>query len=83
MNQTKLESLLEANINTFSAFLLSLIVWSWVVVPYKGFETSLYDNVEITGIFTVLSIARTYLWRRFFNAEIHKAIHRFVIRILR
>jgi hypothetical protein len=81
MEQTKLESLLEANVNVFIGFFVSLVFWSLVVVPVWDLPVSFADNLVITGWFTVLAIARGYLVRRFFNKRLHKAIHRFVRRI--
>jgi membrane protein implicated in regulation of membrane protease activity len=66
MSQTKRGSLLEACLNTASGFVVSLIVWHFVAAGY-GIPMPLVTNLEITGIFTVVSIARSYLWRRLFN----------------
>lgn len=60
-------SLVEASLNTASGFVVSLIVWQllchWLEIPMP-----LGRNLLITGIFTVVSIVRSYLWRRLFNA---------------
>lgn len=66
MNQSKRESLTEACLNTASGFLVSLFVWHWVAKWY-GIPMPITLNLEITGIFTVVSVARSYLWRRLFN----------------
>ena len=66
MSQLKSVSLLEACLNTASGFIVSLIVWHYVAQWY-GIPMPLATNLEITGIFTVVSIARSYLWRRLFN----------------
>jgi hypothetical protein len=66
MNQSKRESLIEACLNTASGFLVSLFVWHWVAKWY-GIPMPITLNLEITGIFTVVSVARSYLWRRLFN----------------
>lgn len=66
MSQSRRFSLLEASLNTASGFIVSLIVWHWVAKWY-GIPMPLTTNLEITGIFTVVSIARSYLWRRLFN----------------
>lgn len=67
-SQSRAESLLEASLNTASGFIISLIVWRWVVAPTFGLPIDMGTNLLITGIFTVVSIARSYVWRRFFNA---------------
>jgi len=78
MNQTKLESLLETCINIASGFIVSLLLWTFVVAPLWGLTMSTFDNLAIVSIFTVSAIIRGYVWRRFFNAGIHKAIHQWV-----
>jgi hypothetical protein len=72
---------LEANVNVFIGFFVSLVAWIVIVVPFWKLEVSFLDNLTITGLFTVLAIARGYLVRRFFAKRLHKAIHRFVRRI--
>lgn len=66
MSQSKKVSFLEACLNTASGFIVSLIVWHYVAMWY-GIPMPFVTNLEITGIFTVVSIARSYLWRRLFN----------------
>lgn len=67
MSQRKAISLLESCLNVGSGFVLSLIVWEFVIEPLFGIEKSLRENIGITGIFTVISIVRGYIWRRLFN----------------
>ena len=78
MEQSKLESLLETCVNIASGFIISILVWTYLVAPLWGFNTSMYDNFGITLVFTVSAIIRGYVWRRFFNAGIHKSIHNWV-----
>lgn len=72
--QTQLESLIEASLNTASGFVVSYIFWVAVVVPLFRLDISHADNFIITGMFTVLSVGRSYLWRRFFNAGAHNLV---------
>lgn len=65
--QTKLQSLLESCLNIGSGFVISLIVWSYLVVPVWGLQVNMVDNLNITALFTVVSVIRSYVWRRFFN----------------
>lgn len=74
MNQTKLESLLEACINTAIGFFVALWTWQFIVAPIMGYIVTMADNLLITGIFTVVSVARGYVLRRFFNAGLHRAV---------
>lgn len=78
MEQTKLESLLEISLNIASGFFISLLLWTYIVAPLWGLKMSTFDNLGIVLIFTVSAIIRGYVFRRFFNAQIHKAIHQFV-----
>lgn len=66
VSQSRKSSLLEACLNTATGFVVSLIVWHFVAAAY-GIPMPISTNLEITGIFTVVSIARSYLWRRLFN----------------
>ncbi len=67
MSQTRCHSLLEQLLNVGSGFLLSLAVWTWVIVPVWHLPVHTVENLQITAVFTVLSIARGYVWRRVFN----------------
>ena len=75
MTQTRLGSLIEACINVAVGFVLSVAITA-VVLPAYGHAISLADNLQITAIFTVASIARSYLLRRWFNHRIHQAAQR-------
>ena len=79
MSQTRLESFLEAASSTAIGFAISFVVWQAIAKPVFGYEVTLVDNFWLTTIFTVVSLARQYIFRRFFNANIHKAIHKFVL----
>lgn len=81
MRQTKLESLIEVNLNIAVGFCVSLAFWTFYITPRYGFDVSFVQNLEVTGWFTLLAIIRGYLMRRFFNAGLHKAIHKIVMRV--
>jgi hypothetical protein len=66
MSQSRKASFTEACLNTASGFVVSLILWHFVAAAY-GIPMPLSTNLEITGIFTVVSVLRSYLWRRLFN----------------
>ena len=82
MEQTKLVSLIEVFLNIGSGFILSLFVWQ-ILAGFYGIPMPLSRNVEITTIFTVVSITRSYIWRRFFNAGLHSAVVNWVGRMWR
>lgn len=75
MKQTKLESFIESCLNVGSGFFVALLVWRFVVVPYLGLEVSWHQNLSVTTLFTVVSVVRGYIWRRFFNRGLHKWVH--------
>jgi len=66
VTQSRLTSIVEVCLNVGSGFVLAFIVWQglawWYVI-----DMPLTRNLQITTIFTVLSIARGYVWRRIFN----------------
>ena len=78
MKQSRLESFVEAVINIASGFVIALLTWIFIVSPVWEIEVTMLDNLLIIGMFTVISIIRSYFWRRFFNAEIHKQVHLFI-----
>ena len=66
-SQSRLESFIEANVNTFAGFFISWAT-AYLVLPLFGMQKSITDSLEITTIFTSISIARNYFIRRMFNA---------------
>ena len=80
MHQTKLESVIESTVNQLSGIVVALAWWTWVIVPVMGFEVTFIHNIGVTLSFTVISMVRSYLWRRFFNAGLHKAVHQMIRR---
>lgn len=65
--QSRKASMTEALMNTASGFIVSMMVWQWIVAPLYNIPVTLGQNIGITSIFTVVSIARSYAWRRLFN----------------
>lgn len=74
MEQSKRESLIESMLNIGSGFVLSLVVWQ-LLAYMMDIPMPLSRNLLITSIFTVVSLTRSYLWRRFFNARMRRKIH--------
>lgn len=81
MNQSRLESVVESCVNTASGFVLAFALWQWVVAPMFGYSVTLTDNFWMTSIFTAASVARGYVWRRFFNAGLHRVVQQFIRRL--
>ena len=80
MNQTKLESAIEVFFNYASGFLIAYLTYAFIVLPDPWLKNSPF---WVTTLFTVVSVIRSFLWRRFFNAGLHKAIHKLITKILR
>jgi len=71
MNQTRLGSLIEAVINVAIGFDVALVS-QLVIFPRFGIHVSLGTNFAIGAWFTVISVARSYVVRRWFNARLHR-----------
>lgn len=68
MPQTKRQSLIEAGTNTTIAAGVNLSA-SIVVYPLFGAHFSMTQNVALVAVFTVLSVVRGYIVRRWFNGR--------------
>lgn len=66
MGQTKKGSLIESFINVLVGFSLSMGTNILLMAAY-GFHVTIHQQFQLTAIFTVLSIGRSYLLRRLFN----------------
>lgn len=64
--QTRLTSALEALVNVAVGFCVSLLLQVVLMDVYR-IETSFTTDFQITIIFTIASLARSYFIRRFFN----------------
>ena len=75
MSQTRTGSLIEAFINVLIGFWINYIA-NLLIFPLFGFQISLSDNFIMGLIYSAISIGRSYIIRRWFNARIHKtAMH--------
>ena len=66
MQQSKLDSLIEALLSTFIGFIVSFTA-NLTLMPMLGIPVSLSQNFILTVAFTFVSVARSYLVRRFAN----------------
>lgn len=66
--QLRRHSLLEASLNTASGFIISLGA-GMIIFPLVGMPVSGQQNFLAVSIFTVISVVRSYIWRRIFNAR--------------
>ena len=66
--QSKKQSFIEANINTASGFVISLLL-AYYVLPHFGLHKGIGTSLEVVSIFTITSLARNYIIRRIFNKK--------------
>jgi hypothetical protein len=73
MEQSKLGSLIEAGMNIAVGFIVALAS-QIVVFPLVGIHgVPLATNLEIGAYFTAISLVRSYVIRRWFNARMRQA----------
>ena len=70
MNQTRLGSLIEAIINVVIGFAINFTA-NMLIFPLFGFHITARDNLLLGLIYTVISVARSYCIRRWFNSKLH------------
>ncbi|MES2348465.1 MAG: hypothetical protein V4641_12960 [Pseudomonadota bacterium] len=75
MTQTRLGSFIEACINVVIGFTINFTA-NMLIFPFFGFHITLSDNFLLGLIYTVISIVRSYVIRRWFNARLHAAAQR-------
>ncbi len=81
MTQTKLGSFIEAWVNVFIGFWINFAA-NLVILPMFGFEgLTMATNFYIGLAYTVVSVARSYVIRRWFNARLHAAAERLAGRL--
>lgn len=66
MKQTRITSLTKSIISTAVGFAVALIA-NATVLPLFGFRPSFAENVAITIVYTIISIARGYALERAFE----------------
>ncbi|RLD26267.1 MAG: hypothetical protein DRI75_12035 [Bacteroidetes bacterium] len=64
--QTKKKSLIESITNMVIGFIIALTV-QLIIYPIMNINVRMDQNLIITSVFTIVSIARGYLIRRVFN----------------
>ena len=72
MSQSRLGSFVEALINVFIGFWISFAS-NLLILPLVGFQVTIKQNLVIGVFYTVVSVARSYCIRRWFNKYIVKA----------
>lgn len=72
MSQSKLGSFIEAWINVAIGFTINYFA-NLFFLPIFGLHISLVDNFYLGLLYTVISVVRSYVIRRWFNQRIHNA----------
>lgn len=75
MTQTRLGSLYEALMNVAIGFLINFLA-NFAILPLIGFHISVGQNLFIGVLYTFVSVARSYVIRRWFNARLHAMAER-------
>lgn len=70
--QSRLGSFVEACINVLIGFWINFFA-NLLILPLIGFNISVSQNFFIGFLYTVISVARSYAVRRWFNRYIVKA----------
>lgn len=71
--QSKLDSLIEVCINVAIGFVISFLANLLVLPAFGHGHPTMLNNLAMTTVFTVLSVVRGYVLRRWFNAKIANA----------
>ena len=66
--QTKRQSLVESLTSTTIGIIIGIVL-NLTILPIFGYPVSLSDSLWISVIFTVISIIRSYIIRRWFNSK--------------
>lgn len=75
MNQTRLGSFIEVCINIAIGFGINWVA-NICILPLYGFHVSGSQAFSMGLIFTVISVVRSYVIRRWFNQRLHAAAQR-------
>ena len=67
MKQSRLMSLIEAITNVIVGYGVA-VVTQMLIFPLFGLQTTLGQNLAMGGIFTIVSLLRSFALRRFFES---------------
>ena len=73
MQQTRLDSLIESLVNIVIGYGVALAS-QIIIFPFFGISVPLETNLWIGAWFTVISLVRSYVIRRWFNSKIKKTV---------
>lgn len=75
MSQTRLGSFVESLINVVIGFVVNFVA-NLFILPLIGFHITVSQNLFIGVLYTFVSVARSYIIRRWFNRLIVRAAER-------
>lgn len=73
--QSRLGSLIEAAMNVAIGYIVAVLS-QLVIFPWFGLKVPLSDNLLIGAYFTIISLVRSYVLRRWFNHRLQLAANR-------
>lgn len=59
-------SLVESLVNVLVGYSVAVLATA-IILPAFGYPVTLHENLAISGLFTIVSICRSYVLRRAFN----------------
>jgi hypothetical protein len=80
VNQTRLGSLIESLVNVAVGFTINWTA-NMLILPLFGFNVTGREAFGIGVFFTVISVCRSYVLRRWFNARLQAAAQRIADRM--
>lgn len=80
MNQTRLGSMIEVLFNIAIGFAINWVANIWIL-PLYGFQITGGQAFSMGLIFTIISVVRSYIIRRYFNARLRAAAQGFAGRV--
>lgn len=80
VSQTKLGSLIESLVNVFTGLVVAL-VGQVLIFPIFGIHIPFTSNLGIAFFFTIISVGRSYIIRRYFNQRLHNVSMRLAKRL--
>jgi len=75
VRQSRWGSFIEAWINVFIGFWINYVA-NLLIFPLFGFHITLTENFVMGLMYTLISVARSYVIRRYFEGRIHRAAMR-------
>ncbi len=69
--QSKRESMIETLTSVFVGWLIGVIL-NLTILPLFNYNITVVDSLWVSLIFTVISVIRSYVIRRFFNSKERK-----------